>query len=60
MPLPTPQPPSAEQEKHTLQQALVECRRRLEILRAEGDELAANLAESDLNVMLERLGELSQ
>ncbi len=46
---------SAEQEKHTLKVALVECRRRLEHYREQGDQLNADLAEADLNLMLDRL-----
>lgn len=58
MPLPTP--PSVEQERHVLQAALVECRRLLAQYRREGDLLAADIAEADLNTMLDRLAELSE
>lgn len=58
MTVPPAAPPSTEQERHVLKEALVECRRRLEQYRREGDELAADIAESDLNTMLERLAVL--
>lgn len=55
-----PLPVSTEQEEHVLKAALTECRRRLEYYRADGDELAASLAENDLNTMLDRLAEIQR
>lgn len=58
--MPIPTPPSTEQEEHVLKAALTECRRRLDAYRREGDTLAADIAEADLNTMLDRLTELSR
>lgn len=52
-------PPSTEQERYVIEAALIECRRRLDYFRAEKDDLNADLAESDLNLMLERWGQLA-
>lgn len=41
-------------ERQILEAAMSECRRRLAYLRDEGDDIAADLAEADLNAMLER------
>lgn len=49
---------STEHEQQTLEAAMSECRRRLSYFRAENDDLNADLAEADLNLMLERWSQL--
>lgn len=51
-------PPSPEQEMHTLEEGMVECGKLLRQFRREGDDVAADLTEADLNVMIERHAEL--
>ena len=45
-------------EKKVLEASLQECEKRLQRYRKEGNELQADLAEADMNKMLEVLGEL--
>lgn len=41
-------------ERQVLEAGMIECRRRLQYARDEHDDLAIDLLESDLNLMLER------
>lgn len=43
-----------DHELRTLEAAMTECRKRLAYFRREDDALNADLAEADLNLMLER------
>lgn len=41
-------------ERQVLEAGMIECRKRLKYARVEHDDLAVDLLESDLNLMLER------
>lgn len=55
MPVPTP---TSNSEVHVLKLSLQECKRKLDECRREGDELGADVCESDMNHMIERLAAL--
>lgn len=54
-----PTPPRREHERDVLERAMTECRRRLDYFREEEDDLNGDLAEVDLNLMLERWAQLA-
>lgn len=46
---------TTQQERRILEKCLPECKRRLNVCRAAGDELQAALLEADLDEMLDKL-----